>query len=316
MNKIKKLSVIIPVLNEERNLGPLFSKIKIALARQKKDYELIFVDDGSTDDSFSVLKRIYQKNKKRVKLIRLRKRFGKGAALSCGFEHSQGDCIITIDSDLQDDPNEIPKLIDKLEEGFDVVSGWKIKRKDPLTKKLFSYFFNLISSFVMGVRIHDINCGIKAYKINVLTEIDIYGDFYRFIPLLAYRKGFKVCEVPVKHYTRRHGKSKYGWKRLVGGGLDLLTIFFITRYQSKPSHFFGVIGLILFFVGFSVDFFLAIVRLITGTFQGHVPLLLFGILLIIVGVQLISLGLLGELYLINVKKKEYSVEDSTYKEKN
>jgi glycosyltransferase involved in cell wall biosynthesis len=315
MNKTKTISVVIPVLNEEKSLVNLYSGIKSALDKLKKDYELIFVDDGSTDNSFFVLKKIYIKNKKKVKLIKLRKRFGKGAALSCGFDHSKGDCVITIDSDLQDDPNEIPRLIAKLDEGYDVVTGWKAKRKDAFFKKMFSYFFNVLTSLVMGLRVHDINCGIKAYRKNVLIEIDLYGDFYRFIPLLAYRKGFKVCEIPVKHHPRKYGKSKYGWKRLIGGGLDLLTIFFITHYQSKPSHFFGVMGLLLFLIGFVIDLYLTAVRIVTGTFQGHIPLLLFGMLLIIVGVQLISLGLLGELYLINVKKKEYSVEYSTYKNK-
>lgn len=312
MKKYKIISVIIPVLNEEENLNTLYLKVKSALDSIKKDYEIIFIDDGSGDESFSILKSIYIKNKKRVKLIKFRKRFGKGAALSCGFDYSKGEYIVTLDSDLQDDPDEIPKLLLKLDEGYDVVSGWKLKRKDPLLKKFFSFFFNILASLVMGKRIHDINCGIKAYKRSVLEEVNLYGDFYRFIPLIAYRKGFKVFEIPVRHFPRKYGKTKYGWKRLVGGSLDLLTIFFITYYQSKPSHFFGTMGLILFFIGFIIDLFLTFIRITTGTFQGHIPLLLFGMLLIIVGVQLISLGLLGELYLINAEKREYSIEYSSY----
>jgi len=317
MSKIRKLSVVIPVFNEEKSLKILHETIKSVLdkisAKKGKNYEIIFIDDGSSDRSFSVLKNIHSNNKESVRLIKLRKNFGKGAALSCGFKHAKGDCVITIDSDLQDSPEEMPRFIEKLDQGFDVVSGWKVARKDPLPKKIFSYFFNIFASFAMGFKLHDVNCGIKAYKSEVLSEVEIYGDLYRFIPLLAYRKGFKVCEIPVKHYARKYGRSKYGWKRLFGGSLDLLTVFFITHYKNKPLHFFGILGIILFLLGFSTALFITLLKITTGTIQGHIPLLLFSILSIIVGVQLISLGLLGELYSSNSKKKEYLVEFTTYK---
>ena len=303
-----KLSVIIPVFNEKGNIPMLYRKLKDVLLEIGLRYEMVFVDDGSKDSSFSLLKRIRGRDRKHVELIKLRRNFGKGTALNCGFRVARGEIIITIDGDLQDEPQDIPKLLSKINEGYDVVSGWKVSRKDSWNKKLPSYLFNLLTSIIMGFRIHDINCGLKVYRKEVLDEVTIRGDLYRFIPLLAHQKGFSIAEIPTGHRKRVYGKSKYGLKRIFSGLIDVLTVFFLTRFQTKPSHFFGIFGITFLLVGVFADGYVAILKVVTGSTQGHIPLLLFGILLIIVGVQLISLGLLGELYLSSREDMQYHVE--------
>lgn len=295
------LSVIVPAYNEEGNTTEIHRQLTETLSKTKLTYEIIFVDDGSTDKTLKLLQKVKRKDK-HTKLISFRKNLGKGAALSVGFKESSGNIIVTLDSDLQDDPAEIPKLLDKLSNGFDLVVGRKADRQDPLTKKVPSYLFNLAVSFVMGKRIHDINSGLKALKREVVDDIDVYGDLYRFIPLLAKIRGFMIGEVAVNHRRRSYGKSKYGWKRFVGGFIDLVSILFITRFRYKPAHFFSFVGFFFLFVGLIADGYVTFLKFTTGTTQGHIPLLLFGILAIIVGFQLISLGLLGELVVFSIEK--------------
>ena len=309
------ISVVVPVYNEEKSLKDLYKRLSIILRKLDK-YEIIFVDDGSEDSSFRILKEIYKGDRKHVNLVSFRKNYGKGAALSLGFTKSRGNRVVTIDADLQDDPENIPKMLGKLESGFDVVSGWKTKRRDKWSKKVVSYLFNKTISYLIKYRIHDINCGLKAYKKNVLDEIDVYGDLYRFIPLMAYNSGYKITEVAVSHFPRRYGKSKYGWRRLFGGFVDLTTVIFLTKFQKKPAHFFGLIGSLFLLIGVISDGYVTFLKIYTGTTQGHIPLLLFGILMIIVGVQLISLGLLGELLVSTARKENYSIKFSSVSEKD
>lgn len=307
-----EISIIIPIHNEAESLSTLFNRLSKELNSLRKTYEIIFIDDGSIDKSFDELIQIHKKHKQKTNIIKFRKNLGKGMALKAGFGKAQGKYVITIDADLQDDPKEIKKILKVLENGSDVVSGWKRRRKDPLSKKYFSYIFNLIVSLMMNHRIHDINCGLKGYKREVVKEIEICGDRYRFLPLLAKKAGFMIAEVTVRHHPRKFGKSKYGWKRILSGSVDLFTILFITNFQDKPAHFFGLIGLTIFVAGVSANMYVTFLKISTGTTQGHIPLLLFGILMIIVGIQIISLGLLGELLVPMSNKKGYHIVYSTF----
>jgi glycosyltransferase involved in cell wall biosynthesis len=228
----------------------------------------------------------------------MRRNFGKSEALALGFNSASGDVIITMDADLQDEPEEIPRFITRLEEGYDLVSGWKKHRKDPITKIISSKIFNSVTSLLSGVKIHDFNCGFKAYKREVVENLDVYGELHRFLPALAYQKGFRVDEIEVKHHKREFGQSKYGkfgLRRFTNFLLDPINVLLLTKYSKKPIHFFGVAGLFSFFIGFIFGSYLTILKITTGTFQGHYPLLIFVALLIIVGVQLVSLGLIGEM---------------------
>ncbi len=306
------LSIIVPVLNEEGSINQLYEELAKALSSDFC-YEIIFIDDGSIDSSFKIISAIYNKDPNHVRFIRFRKNFGKASAYSAGFEKAKGDVIVTIDADLQDIPSEIPKLISEIEQGYDVVTGWKKDRKDSFLTVVASRFFNSITSFVMKKKIHDINCGLKAYKSTVIDEIKIYGDLYRFIPLLALDAGFRITEIPVSHTARTHGKSKYGWKRFISGFVDIFTVVFITRYRTKPSHFFGVAGFVFFSIGFVSDAYVTVLKIFTGTTQGKIPLLLFGMLFMIIGIQLLSLGLLGEYILASNKRhRTYTTRESSY----
>lgn len=302
------ISYIIPVKDEEKSLEELYSRIKNVSESIPVLFEIIFIDDGSTDESFSILKNISEKDK-RVKVIRFRRNFGKAYALSAGFEKAKGDIVITLDADLQDDPNEIPKFIKLIEEGYDVVSGWKKERKDPISKRLLSKIFNKLTSLLTGVNIHDFNCGFKAYRKEVIKNIDIYGELYRYIPALAQAKGFKIGEIVVRHHPRKYGRSKYGWERIIKGFLDLFTVVFITRFLKRPMHFFGGTGLFFFFIGFIINLGLTIYKFTAGALIGNRPLLLFGVLLMILGVQFLSIGLLGEMInnVTHGRKKEYII---------
>ena len=287
------VSIIIPLLNEEESLGELYSIISEVMDKNSLSYEICFVDDGSTDKSLDVLKELRQNNKN-IKILSFRKNYGKSAALSEGFKLARGEYIITMDADLQDDPAEIPNLINKLNEGFDMVSGWKKKRNDPLTKTIPSKFFNYTTSLLTGIKIHDFNCGLKAYRKEVIKEIPVYGELHRYLPVLAHWRGFRVGEIIVQHHPRKYGVTKFGWRRLFHGFFDLLTVLFITRYRQKPLHLFGSVGLASLTSGFAILIYLSILWL-QGYGIGDRPLLILGLLLVIVGMQSFSLGLIGEM---------------------
>ncbi|TYT23242.1 glycosyltransferase family 2 protein [Dictyoglomus thermophilum] len=304
------VSLVIPVKDEEGTLETLYEKILEVLESLNLSFEILFIDDGSTDRSFDIMKQLSQRDS-RVKIVRFRRNFGKAAALSCGFEKAKGEIIITMDADLQDDPKEIPKFIDLINNGYDVVSGWKKDRKDPWSKKVPSKIFNKITAWLTGVNIHDFNCGFKAYRNEVVKNLDIYGELYRYIPALAYSKGFRIGEVVVEHHPRIYGRSKYGWERLIKGFLDLFTVVFLTRFLKRPMHFFGGLGLLFFIVGFLINLGLTIYKYTTGALIGGRPLLLFGVLLMILGVQFLSIGLLGEMInnVTHGRKKEYLISE-------
>ncbi len=307
-----EVSVVIPLFNEEESLPELSFLLEEELTRfTKNKWEVIFVDDGSTDDSFNVIRDINKRNN-RFRAIRFRRNYGKSAALDSGFSAAKGKYVITMDSDLQDDPAEIPGLIKKLNEGYDLVSGWKKKRYDPISKTLPSKFFNFVTSLASGIRLHDFNCGLKAYKKEVVKTVTVYGEMHRYIPALAHWEGFKVTEMVVKHHPRRYGVSKFGLSRFVNGFLDLLTVLLTTKYFKRPLHFFGLIGSLLTLAGLSLNIYLTIEWFLGLTYLSNRPLALFGVALIIVGVQFISTGLLGEMLTKNQilqNKNIYSIKD-------
>lgn len=299
------ISIVIPLFNEELSLQLLYERICSVF---KEDVELIFIDDGSTDGSLQVLEKISSRDN-RVKIISFRRNFGKSAALSAGFKKACGDIIVTMDADLQDQPEEVLKLIDKLQEGYDLVIGWKYPRLDPITKKLPSKVINNLTSFFTGLKIHDMNSGLKVMRKEVVEEVPLYGELHRYMPHLAHMKGFKVTEMKVKHMERKFGKSKFGAKRFLSGIFDLLTIIFLGKFGKKPLHFFGLFGLILFLIGFCINIYIAYLRFKYSSILGRLPLLLLGILNMIIGIQFISMGLIGELLTsFYVKEKEYSIK--------
>ncbi len=304
------VSVIIPLLNEEESLPELALQLENVLKKAAHNrYEVIMIDDGSTDESFNVIKQINQRNR-RFRGIRFRRNYGKSAALSVGFSMAQGMVVITMDADLQDDPNEIPKLMAKLREGYDLVTGWKKKRHDPISKTIPSKFFNFVTSMTSGLKLHDFNCGLKAFKRNVVKSLQVYGEMHRYLPALTHWQGFKVTEIPVTHHPRRYGKSKFGISRFIKGFLDLLTILFTTRFVKRPLHFFGTFGALFVLIGFGVDLWLTIEWFMKKTALSNRPLALLGVALIIVGVQLISMGLLGEMIAKNsYEKANYQIAE-------
>ncbi|HSX40476.1 MAG TPA: glycosyltransferase family 2 protein [Candidatus Saccharimonadales bacterium] len=287
-------SAVIPVKDEEGSLPILHERLKKVFTKLGKPYEVIFVDDGSTDNSVATMQRLAKRDK-HLTLITFRANFGKSAALAAGLKKAQGEIVIMLDADLQDDPDEIPTLIKKLDEGYDFVNGWRKKRADSFSKKLSSFLFNKGTSFISGVHLHDFNCGLKVFKNEVADELYLHGELHRFIPVLAAKSKFKVTELPVLHHPRKYGKSKYGFGRSWKGILDLFTTIFISNYMAKPAHFFGSIGMIFFTVGFVMDAYVTYIKITTGTTQAKIPLLLAGILLIILGVQLLSIGLIAEM---------------------
>ncbi len=306
----RELSVVIPVYNEEGSLRELYDNIRSGLGRTQR-YEIIFVDDGSTDGSARVLAEIHGRDRQRVKVIRFRRNYGKSAALSVGFREASGEIVVTMDSDLQDDPAEIPSLMNEIRKGYDLVSGWKKKRRDPITKTIPSRFFNFVTSMMTGVRLHDINCGLKAYRNEVVKEINVYGELHRYIPVLAHGLGFKLTEIPVTHHRRKYGKTKFGIGRFWKGFLDLITVMFTTRYLRRPLHLFGFWGIVFFLAGFGIDAYLGYLKFTEGQPLSNRPLFLGGVLLIIVGVQFISIGLLGEMI---IKTKSESSETYSIRE--
>lgn len=302
------ISVVIPVYNEAESLVALHEQLGQSLAGVGGEYEIIFVDDGSRDGSFEVLEGLHQADG-RVKVIQFRRNFGKSAALAAGFAEAQGEIIFTLDADLQDDPVEIPRFLEKLEQGYDLVTGWKFPRLDPLSKTLPSKLANFTIRTTSGIQIHDFNCGFKAMRREVAEEITLYGEMHRYIPVLAHQRGFRVGEIKVKHHPRRFGQSKYGIERLLRGLFDFMTVSFLTRFTRRPLHFFGWLGIISFSVGFLIDLYLVIVKLM-GNLIGDRPLLMLGTLLIIIGVQFVSFGLLAEMINLGTysSERDYSIK--------
>ena len=292
---LKDLSVVIPVFNEEENVKLLYPKLKQFLDSLKKDYEIIFVDDGSTDKTPRLLHRIYEEDR-RVKVVVFRRNFGQSAAISAGFDYAKGDVIVTLDADLQNDPKDIPQLISKIEEGFDVVSGWRVERKDSfLSRRLPSHISNWLISLFTGVRLHDYGCTLKAYKKEITKNIKLYGEMHRFIPALAKWVGASICEVKVGHFPRKYGKSKYGFSRISRGFLDLLTVKFLLSFSTRPIQIFGRFGFISIFLGFFSIVVLIIMKIIQRVNMTGNPFLYLSILFFLVGTQFISIGLLGEI---------------------
>lgn len=291
------ISVVVPVYNEEQSLRPLYEGLTGALERLGQSYELVFVDDGSRDGSFTTLKALHDQDS-RVRVIRFRRNFGKTPALVAGFSHARGEVVFTMDADLQDDPEEMTKFLEKLDEGYDLVSGWKYPRHDPITKTFPSFFFNRMVSMTTGVRLHDINCGFKAYRREVLDDVKLYGELHRFIPVLAHERGFRVTEVKVRHHKRKFGKSKFGARRFLRGFLDLIMVLFLKQYLQTPLRLFGAIGLFSTVAGILVDLYVVLDRFLPfGSHQEihNRPLLFVGILLLIFGISFILTGLQSEM---------------------
>jgi len=304
------ISVIIPVLNEAETIQPLADQVTAVLDDLGRSCEIVFVDDGSRDDTVERIRRAHEADA-RIRLVRLRRNFGKAAALCAGFDVSRGSLVVTMDGDLQDDPSEIPKLVEKLEsEDLDLVSGWKQQRQDPVSKRLPSKVFNWVTRKLARIELHDFNSGFKVYRREVLDEIALYGELHRYIPVLAGRKGFAVGEIAVRHHRRQHGTSKYGWDRFYKGLLDLITVLFITRYTRRPLHLFGVIGLGSLIVGLGINLYLVVLWL-QGEYLSNRPLLLLGILLMLLGIQVLTTGLIGEMITFkNFQRSDtYSVKE-------
>jgi len=307
--QFKKISVIIPLFNEEESIRPLFIDLKKALRGISSDHEIIFIDDGSSDKSLHIIKDLAKTDNK-IRYFSFRTNYGKSAALQVGFYNATGDVVVTMDSDLQDDPVEIANLLKKLEEGFDLVSGWKKKRFDPLIKRISSRFFNFVTRILTGIKIHDFNCGLKAYRKLVTESINVYGELHRYIPVLANWKGFSVSEVIVKHHPRRYGKTKYGLSRFFKGFIDLITVIFTTRYAKRPIHLFGFVGLLTAIAGLGISLWLTYEKLFYNIGINNRPIFFLGILLIIVGVQFFAIGLIGELIVHNTQsEKEYVIKE-------
>ncbi len=290
------LSFVIPFLNEEATLETLFERIAEnarTVLRRGETFEVVFVDDGSTDGSVRVVERLVAQHPE-VALLELQGNFGKSAALAAGFERARGRIVFTLDADLQDDPKEIGRFLEKLNEGYDLVSGYKKKRNDPISKVLPSRVFNWMVRKATGIRLHDVNCGFKAYRDVVLHNVRLYGEMHRFIPVLAHWKRFRIAEIPVEHHARRFGKSKFGGGRFFRGLMDLLTVVFLLRYERRPAHFFGGIGLATLLLGVIFGAYLTVLKILGQDIGGR-PLLILSVLLIVVGVQILATGLIAEL---------------------
>jgi glycosyltransferase involved in cell wall biosynthesis len=288
------LSIVIPIYNEEENIQILHDKLKDVLDPLEKEYEILFVDDGSTDRTLSILEEIQAKDNRTV-VLSLRRNFGQTAAFAAGFDFARGDVIVTMDGDLQNDPADIPKLLELIKDN-DLVSGWRKKRKDPFfTRRLPSKAANWLISNVTGVKLHDYGCSLKAYRRDVIKNLKLYGEMHRFIPAVASWYGVRIAEVETVHYPRLRGRSKYGISRTIKVVLDLITVKFLQSFSTKPIQFFGPVGIICGLLGFLISLYLAADKLLFGRDIGGRPLLLLGALLIIVGIQLIGMGLLGEM---------------------
>lgn len=297
------ISIVVPLYNEDESLTELASGIEAAISSQYS-YEIIFVDDGSSDTSFQVIKKLSAENENIIG-ISFSHNYGKSVALQAGFEKVRGKYVVTMDADLQDDPDEVPDMIQMLKDGLDMVSGWKKERFDPISKTVPSKFFNYVTRKAAGIQLHDFNCGLKAYRREVIDNIYLYGELHRYIPMLAKKEGYnRIGEKIVKHHPRKYGKTKFGLSRFINGFLDLITILFVQRYFQKPMHFFGTFGILLLMVGTGINAYMAILRLFFNIGIGNRPLLFLGILLMVLGIQLLSTGLIGELININHVKKQ------------
>lgn len=308
---MKTLSIVIPIFNEEKNIDPLYKELAFLEKKTSFNLEFIFIDDGSQDQSKELLLKL-QKKDKRVKLIEFTRNFGQTAAFDAGIKTAKGEIIATIDADLQNDPGDIPKLLDKLNQSYDVVCGWRKKRKDSLGKKLFSYLANKLRRSLTGERIHDSGCSLRVYKRHVFEDVDLYGEMHRFIPAILLLKGYKIAEVPVNHKERRYGRSKYGVRRLFKGLFDLFFIVFLLRFASRPLHVFGSIGGLTFIIGFVVGGYLTVLKIFYGASLSQRPLLILSVLLMVLGAQFFIFGILAEI-LIRIYFKTHKMRPYTVK---
>ncbi len=301
------ISILIPLYNEEDSLEELYSKIKKNVRSFK--YEIIFIDDGSTDNSYNNLLKIKKKDKN-IRIIKMKKNYGKSYALDAGFRQAKGELLITMDADLQDDPDEIPNLIKAVRtQDIDAISGWKYKRYDPLTKTIPSKIFNFVVRLFTGLKLHDMNCGLKIYKKEAVQNLTLYSSMHRFIPVIISLQGYKTGEMKVKHHSRKYGVTKFGSKRFIAGFLDFFTILFLLKFMKKPMHFFGTIGLIFTLLGGILISYIIYLKITTGAIGARLPLLNGGILAFIVGAQSFSIGLLGELIISKILlKSDYIIE--------
>lgn len=302
------VGIVVPVYEEAASIASLADEIRLSCEEAGLTFEVWFIDDGSRDDSWAEILR-QRGADKRFNGIHLRRNYGKSAALAAGFEHVSARVVITMDADLQDDPSEIPSLVAAVDEGQDLVSGWKKVRKDPWTKTLPSRFFNLVTRIVSGIALHDFNCGLKAYRLEVVKSMKIYGEMHRYLPLLAKWEGFtRIGEQQVNHRSRQYGRSKFGFERYVRGCLDLMTVMFLTRFGARPMHFFGSMGLLAFLGGFVISLWITIDKFVYDNPVGDRPSLLLGVLLIMVGVQFMCTGFLGDLILRGRMKESQPYE--------
>ena len=300
------VSIVVPVLDEEETLAAVVDEVASAVSTQPElSYEVVFVDDGSRDKSWAVIRELAARWTP-VRGVRLRRNLGKAAALEVGVAHSTGRVVVTMDADLQDDAAEIPRFLAELDDGYDLVSGWKQVRHDPLSKRLPSSVFNRVTGLVTGVRLHDHNCGFKAARREVYEQVPLYGELHRFVPAMAHSLGYRVGELPVNHRSRTHGRSKYGLERYVRGFLDLLTVVMLTRYGRRPGHLFGGLGVVFGVIGFVILAYLTGVWVFTDDAIGTRPLLSLGVLLEVLAVQLVSLGILSELVISRTRSKPSS----------
>jgi len=304
-------SVVIPLYNEEASLPELYRQLTSVMERTFATHELVFVDDGSTDGSIEVLRELRGRDT-RVKIISFKRNYGKSAALSEGFKVTRGDVVVTIDADLQDNPEEIPELVARLDEGYDLVSGWKMERKDPITKTLPSKLFNLTTAIVSGIRIHDFNCGLKCYRGEVVKRISVYGELHRFIPVIAGWEGFRVTEKKVTHFERKYGRSKFGAARFLNGMFDLATVMFLTRRSTSPLHFFGRVAFAFFAVGGLITLYFMILWAFGRGLHVR-PLMVGGLVMIVIAIQIGSFDLLAELFTAKAERtfayREYRIDD-------
>ncbi|HYJ86610.1 MAG TPA: glycosyltransferase family 2 protein [Pyrinomonadaceae bacterium] len=313
-SSLLSLSLVVPVYNERPALNELYERLSAVLRVFSSRYEIIFVDDGSNDGSLITLRELRAVDPF-VRYIRFRRNFGKSAALAAGFRAARYGVVVTMDGDLQDLPEELPLLLEKLAEGFDVVSGWRHSRHDRISKRIGSRIYNAVTGFLTGVRLHDLNCGFKVIKREVLDEVSVYGERHRFLPVLASYRGFLLGEAKIAHAPRRYGDSRYGLERVFGGMFSLLTVILMTRYNNKPLHFFGFLGTLLAFIGFIIDSYLIVLRILQLQWLSNRPLLIIGTLLIIVGVQLILFGLLAEMVAFSYRREsDYSIVETDGRE--
>jgi len=297
------ISVVIPLFDERENLRELYQRLVATLQGIGRSYEIIFVDDGSEDGSYEVLEAIFNSDPDRVKVIKFRRNYGKSSALSAGFKATRGEIIVTMDADLQDQPEEIPKLLRKMAEDYDLVSGWRHRRADGILKRVLSRIYNVTTAKTTGIRVHDFNCCLKAYRRVIFDSVTVFGEMHRYIPVMASWRGFRIGEIKVDHKPRRHGHSKYKLSQYPGGFFDLLTVILLTRFSRKPLHLFGLLGTLLVAIGFLINVYLTIGWLLERWIQNR-PIFMLGILMMIIGVQFIFFGLMAEMIAYSSKREE------------